>query len=69
MSEAQRRYLFRLLAGQGYKGKAAEEYLYAELDVRSLNQVTRVRASELIDTLLHSTPETGEGGGAARSQR
>jgi len=71
MSEAQRRYLFRLLAGMGYQGKAAEDYLYAELDVRSLAPVTRAQASELIDRLLQSTdPARGGGGnGAARDQR
>ena len=71
MSEAQRRYLFRLLAGMGYQGKAAEDYLYAELDVRSLAQATRAQASELINRLLQSTtPEDGGGGnGAARDQR
>ena len=71
MSEAQRRYLFRLLAGMGYQGKAAEDYLYAELDVRSLASVTRAQASELIDRLLQSTdPARGGGGnGAARDQR
>lgn len=71
MSEAQRRYLFRLLAGMGYQGQAAEDYLYAELDVRSLAQATRAQASELIDRLLQSTtPEGGGGGnGAARDQR
>lgn len=68
MSEAQRRYLFRLLAGMGYQGKAAEEYLHAELEVRALNQVTRAQASGLIDQLLQSSPQ-GEGGGTASHQR
>lgn len=64
MTEAQRRYLFRLLAGRGYQGKAAEDYLYAELDVRALTQVTRKQASELIDELLSSAPQGGGGGTA-----
>jgi hypothetical protein len=62
MSEAQRRYLFRLLAGHGYQGKAAEDYLHAEFDVRALTQVTRRQASEMIDELLHAAPGTGGGG-------
>ena len=69
MSESQRRYLFRLLAGKGYQGKDAEEYLYAELDVRSLSQVTRTRASELIDELLNAAPAREPGGGATALQR
>jgi hypothetical protein len=70
MSEAQRRYLFRLLAGMGHQGKAAEDYLYAELDVHSLASVTRLQASELIDRLLQtSAPGNGGGNGsAARDQ-
>jgi hypothetical protein len=68
MTEAQRRYLFRLLAGMGYQGKAAEEYLHAELEVRNLNQVTRAQASGLIDQLLQSSPQ-GEGGGTPGHQR
>jgi hypothetical protein len=68
MSEAQRRYLFRLLAGKGYQGKTAEDYLYAEFEVRALSQVTRAQASNLIDQLLQSSPQ-GEGGGAPGHQR
>jgi len=68
MTEAQRRYLFRLLAGMGYQGKAAEEYLHAELEVRNLSQVTRAEASVLIDQLLQSSPQ-GEGGGTPSHQR
>jgi hypothetical protein len=67
MTEAQRRYLFRLLAGMGYQGKAAEEYLHAELEVRSLASVTRAQASSLIDQFLQSSPQ-GEGGGTPSHQ-
>ena len=68
MTEAQRRYLFRILAGRGYQGKAAEDFLHAELDVRSLSAVTRAQASRLIDELLHSSPQ-GDGRGAPSPQR
>jgi hypothetical protein len=68
MTEAQRRYLFRILAGQGYQGKAAEDHLHAEFEIRNLNQVTRAQASQLIDQLLQSSPQ-GEGGGAPSHQR
>ena len=71
MTEAQRRYLFRILAGRGHQGEAAENYLHAELDVRSLTQVTRKQASELIDQLLAAAPGNGGGGrgAAAHHQR
>jgi hypothetical protein len=69
MTGAQRRYLFRLLAGRGYQGKAAEDYLHAELEVRSLDQVTRSQASALIDQLLQPSPPPGDAGGAARPQQ
>ena len=69
MTEAQRRYLFRILAGQGYQGKAAEDYLYAELGVDSLAQVTRARASDLIDQLLKASPSQGAARGATSHQR
>ena len=42
MTEAQRRYLFRILAGQGYQGKAAEERLKPSFEV-SLAQITKAR--------------------------
>jgi hypothetical protein len=70
MSEAQRRYLMRLLAARGHTGKAAEDYLFAEFDVRDLGQVTSVQASSLIDALLQTPVPQGRGGnGAARPQQ
>ena len=71
MSEAQRRYLFRLLAGQGYQGAAAEEYLREKLGVQQVARASRSAASALIEELLQ-TSAPGEGGGdgtAARPQR
>lgn len=70
MTEAQRRYLFRLLAGKGYKGEAAENYLYEEFQVRSLQYVSRGQASKLIDQLVQtSAPQGGGGNGADHPQR
>jgi len=70
MTDAQRRYLFRLLAGMGHQGKAAEDFLHAELEIRDLSRVTRSHASALIDQLLQSSPQNGGGGrGATHSQR
>lgn len=69
MSEAQRRYLFRLLAGLGYQGQAAEDYLYQEFEVRSLQGVTRNQASTLIDQLLKVSPPNARAtSGANRTQ-
>jgi hypothetical protein len=71
LSDAQRRYLFRLLAARGQSGKAAEEYLLAEHDVADVRTLTRAQASALIEQLLQtSAPGNGGGGnGAARPQR
>jgi hypothetical protein len=71
MSEAQRRYLFRLLAGQGYQGAAAEDYLRERLGVQQISRASRSEASALIDELVQSSaPGNGGGDGrAAHAQR
>ena len=71
MSEAQRRYLFRILAGQGLQKEAAEEHLKDLFQVGSLSEITKLSATKMIDELLQaSAPERGGGNGAAaRSQR
>ena len=43
MSEAQRRYLFRILADLGIEGDAAFEKLISLFDVSALKQVTKAR--------------------------
>src|SRR3989442_6653222 len=63
MSDAQRRQLFRLLAGQGYQGAAAEDYLRERLGVQQLNRASRSEASALIDELVQSSAPEREGGG------
>jgi len=60
MSEAQRRYLFRILAGQGYQREAAEERLMDLFEVTALTQVTKVAATKMIDELLNAAPGNGE---------
>ncbi len=60
MSEAQRRYLFRLMAGQGYQKEAAEERLKDLLEVTELSQVSKVAATKMIDELLNAAPGNGE---------
>ena len=71
MTEAQRRYLFRILSGQGYQREAAEERLKDLFEVPVLSAVTKVAATKMIDELLASAPGNGGGGNgaAARHQR
>jgi hypothetical protein len=70
MSEAQRRYLFRILAGRGLQREAAEERLKDLFEVGGLAEVTKTGAAKMIDELLQTTaPANGGGGnGAARHQ-
>jgi len=67
MTEAQRRYLFRLLAGQGLQGDAAHEYLIGHFGVTSLAEVSRVTATKLIDELAGGA--TGGNGHGPALQR
>ena len=71
MTEAQRRYLFRIMAGQGYQREAAEERLKDLFEVSALTEITKVAAMKMIDELLASAPGNGGGGhgAAARPQR
>ena len=69
MSEAQRRYLFRLMTAQGFHKEGAEEHLKDLFQVDALAKVTKVAAMKLIDELLQSAaPGNGErtNGAAAR---
>lgn len=68
MSEAQRRYLFRILAGQGYQREAAEERLKDLFEVSALAEITKVAATKMIDELLASAPGNGTGGHGAASR-
>ena len=56
MTEAQRRYLFRILAGQGLENDAAHEYLKEYFEVAALSTVTKQQATEAIDHLLKEAP-------------
>src|SRR6266850_468373 len=56
MSEAQRRYLFRILAGYGIEGDAAHAYLKEHLGVTKLAGVSKLEATKLIDRLLKELP-------------
>jgi hypothetical protein len=61
MSEAQRRYLFRILAEHGVNGEAAHNYLKQTFGVDTLKAVSKADASEMIDLLLSKPDEMLEG--------
>jgi hypothetical protein len=67
MTEAQRRYLFRIMAGQGYQREAAEERLKDIFEVSALTEITKVVATKMIDELLAAAPGNGTGGHGATS--
>jgi hypothetical protein len=52
MTDAQKRYLFRILADQGKEGEEAHEYLKKIFSVSSLKEVTKLEASQAIERLL-----------------
>jgi hypothetical protein len=54
MSDAQKRYLFRILADQGLEGDQALTHIKERFGVESLNNVTKREASELIEEILGS---------------
>ncbi len=57
MTESQRRYLFRILAGWGFSGDAATEYLKDKLGVESVTGLTKFEATKLIDRMLLNPPQ------------
>jgi hypothetical protein len=61
MTEPQMRYLFRLLAAQGVEGKAAEAHLKDHFKVKTLREVSRQAASQLIDQMVRDQKEVGGG--------
>jgi len=52
MTDAQKRYLFRILAGRGKEGDAAYEKLKELFQAESLKEVTKAEASRMIERLL-----------------
>lgn len=59
MTESQRRFLFRILAGQGFQQEAAHEELLNRFDVAALSEVSKERASAMIDELQSRPPGNG----------
>lgn len=62
MTDAQKRYLFRLLAEQGLDGEAAYQHLKDLFQVSSLSEISKMEASREIDQLVTG----GQGGQDAR---
>lgn len=54
MSEAQRRYLFRILAEHGVSGDEAHDFLVQTFGIESLKEATKSDASALINELLNN---------------
>ena len=66
MTEGQRRYLFRIMAGQGFHKDAAEDRLKEIFEVSALSEITKTAAMQMIDQLLQtSAPGNGGGNGTA----
>lgn len=66
MTEGQRRYLFRIMAGQGFHKDAAENRIKEIFEVGSLSEITKTAAMQMIDELLQtSAPGNGGGNGSA----
>jgi hypothetical protein len=57
MTDAQKRYLFRLLAEQGIEGDEAYKHLKKTFGVEYLREVTKQEASRAIDQLLKGERE------------
>jgi hypothetical protein len=52
MTDAQKRYLFRILAEQGLEGDKAHDHLKQLFGVDSLQEVGKLEASRMIESLL-----------------
>lgn len=60
MTDAQRRYLFRLLAERQIPAERAEGHLLEICGVKSLKEITKQRASDLIEELLQMAKPAAE---------
>lgn len=52
MTDAQKRYLFRILAEQGFEEDKAHQHLKKLFGVDSLQEVSKLEASRMIESLL-----------------
>ena len=55
MTAAQKRFLFRLMVGQGVEGEKAHQQLMDLFQVDSLKDVTKYEASKMIERLLEES--------------
>src|SRR5208283_2893142 len=55
MTDAQKRYLYRLLSDHGYEGETATQEIFKRLGVSTLREITKQDASELINRLVEGT--------------
>ena len=67
MTDSQKRFLFRILAERGKTGEEAHEHLKGLFKVKSLKDVTKLDASQMIEALLSFSPAQGNGGGDGTS--
>jgi hypothetical protein len=67
MTDSQKRFLFRIMAERGKTGEEAHEHLKGLFKAKSLKDVTKLEASQMIETLLSFTPTQGNGGGDGSS--
>jgi hypothetical protein len=65
MTDAQKRYLFRLLADQGIEGDEAYQHLKKTFGVEYLRDVGKIEASRVIDQLLKGGQEVKHGSESA----
>jgi len=55
MTDAQKRYLFRILAGNGLEADEAHQQLKDLFQVDSLKEITKIEASRMIEKLLEES--------------
>lgn len=60
MTDAQRRYIFRLLAERGIEGEQANQHLLELSGSSSAGDINRAKASEIIERLLQSPKQAQE---------
>jgi len=61
MTDAQKRYLFRILAERGLEGEKAHERLREIFQVDTLKEVTKLEASRAIESLLNEGKGDSDG--------
>jgi hypothetical protein len=60
MTENQKRFIFRLLAGQKVEGKDAERHILDYFKVRSVSEIGKAQASAYIEELVQDQKDSGK---------